>query len=89
MAMRSDLQLGCASYGYSSRLCVEQCYVMKMQLNNLSGESSDKCWKNCAECADYREAVAVISKLDEVQMAEESLSIGYLAPFLNNSKHCA
>ena len=52
MAMRPDPKFGRDNYGYTSRLCAERYYVTKMQLNELSDESTDKYWKNYAVYAD-------------------------------------
>ena len=66
MAMRADVQYGRSSYGYTSHLCLERCYVMRKQLNDLLDNSSSDSWQRRSEFADYREAILDISELGDV-----------------------
>jgi len=66
MAMMADPEYGRSSYGYTSRKCVERCYLMKKQLNDLADSSSSNSWTNRSGFAEYREAIEGISELGEI-----------------------
>ena len=66
MAMMADPEYGHSSYGYTSRKCVERCYLMKKQLNDLADSSSSNSWTNRSGFAEYREAIEGISELGEI-----------------------
>ena len=47
-------------------MCVEQCYVMKKQLNDLANDASNQSWKKGPGFDDYWEAFKGIALLGEV-----------------------
>ena len=60
---------------------------MRKQLNELSDDSSDRCWKNSAVFAEYRDAIEDISELGEVRKGERTFLQSYLLTFSKSVSH--
>ena len=82
LAMRADSEYGRSSFGYTSRMCVERCYLARKQLDELLDDSSTHSWKKHPDFCAYREAIADISELGEVNKGGREYFIQLPTSFL-------
>ena len=70
--LRRDPEFGQDSYGQTTRLYTERCFVMHGDLNKLVENDG---WKSKSEFKAYIEAVEKVSDLGEKMLTEPSLSL--------------
>ena len=83
MSMRCDPKYGRASHGYTSRHCVERCYVMKKQLGELKSG-----WKTHPDFLPYLNAIAEMPELGKIDKGGkeffEQVPVLFFSTFLSS-----
>ena len=88
MAMQADPRYGQHSFGYTSWMCVGECYAMKKQLNDLANDVSTQSWKKHSEFLGYRKAAKGIGLLSKVNMGVQECFDQRPATFLKYVLPC-